>query len=178
MKPIAGILATTLLAATTLFSGFAAAAPIDRDDAGRCHVSLFGTVENPRPGMFTLRASRQDYRYIHVFTTGARINANGLALQQGRFAGIYGCYSADGRSFRAEEVTLSTSSQTYREPVTLDAVISLIEPQMHRILLHTNIGYVWAYIAPGRYFKGEHVRVTGTFNPAESRFNATSIVRV
>jgi len=179
MKPIAGLAVSALLAAGTLFAGTANAAQpvyrVDRDDAGKCHVSIYGTVQNPHPNEFTLHTLRQDYRYIHVFTSaGTRVNSNGLSFTQGRFAGVYGCYSADGRSFRAEEVTISPDAQDYgmysRRTVTLDATIERIEPTMHRMLLRTNIGYVWANYSPGRYFQGERVRVSGTFNPEQSSF--------
>jgi len=186
MKRIAGILAAAVMASGMLFAGSASAQTIyrvDRDDAGKCQVSIFGTIQNPHRNEFTLHTLRQDYRFIHVFTSAdTRINSNGFTLQAGRFAGIYGCYSADGRSFRAEEVTLSANAQSYasnqRRTVTLDATIQRIQPSLHRMLLRSNLGYVWAYFSPGPYFLGEHVRVTGTFNPAQSSFNATSIVRI
>jgi len=186
MKPIAGLLATAILATGTLFASSASAQPVyrvDRDDAGKCHVSVYGTIQNPHSSEFTLHTLRQDYRYIHVFTSGAtRVNSNGLSLQEGRFAGVYGCYSADGRSFHAEEVTLSPNAQSYPgyqgQSVTLNATIVQIHPSERRMLLNTNVGYVWANYSPGRYFQGERVRVTGTFDAAHSTFNATSIVRV
>lgn len=190
MKLIRNFVTALGLAAIVAAAAVVPASAQDRDrdydyngQGGQCNYSLFGTVVSTRANdRFLLRAVREDFKYIYVNARGAQFNTNGLALRPGVFTGIYGCFAPNHRSFHADEVTMSPNAQDYngysRRTVTLDATIIRIEPSMRRMLVRTNVGYLWTYYQPGRYFRGERVRMTGTFNPAQSSFSANSIVKV
>lgn len=79
-----------------------------------CRVSVTGTVTAVSgSNEFSMHAVTSGVGNIHVNTSGARINTNGLALRPGVFAGVYGCYGPGRRSINASQVTLAASQSAY-----------------------------------------------------------------
>lgn len=146
--------------------------------ASPCHVSLFGTVKGVNPRFFTLDTLRSGIRNIHVETAGARMNTNGLTLRRGVFAGVYGCFAPQQRFFKASEVTLASSPESYtgyaRRAVTTTGTI--VKVQSGQIQIHNeDYGYLWVFTSQSGFTVGQNVTVTGSFNPVQSSLNATSI---
>lgn len=141
--------------------------------------SIFGTVVEVHPTMITIHTSESAMGDIHVMTHGAHIFSNGLSLSPGVYAGIYGCLTANNGMFRAEDVTLATSANTYngyrRHITVVEGRIDAV--QSGRVLIDSNHGHgdVWVFTSRGDLKTGELVRAVGTFDPRDAAFVATSI---
>lgn len=141
-------------------------------------VSIFGTVTAVRGSMITLR-TRSSIGSIHVLMHRPQVNAHGLTLRPGVFAGVYGCLEQGGRTFDADEVTLAPSADAYasysRREVMLDGRITSV--QNGRVLVSTIGGHgdVWVSTTQQGLRPGEHVHVTGSFDPHEGAFVASGI---
>ena len=141
--------------------------------------SIFGNVVEVNRNELTLHTSESRIGDIHVLTRGARVNANGLALQPGIYVGAYGCLTPGDRSFRAQELTYSTNANTYngyrRHTKVIEGRIDSI--QSGRFLVDSNNGHgdTWVYSNRGDLRTGELVRVTGTFDPRDSALVASNI---
>ena len=116
--------------------------------------------------------------YIHIDFDPARVDAHGLRMSAGTFAGVYGCLQSDGRSFQADEVTLANSANDYagypRRAVSFDGRIT--KTVSGRALLSSDDGHgdVWVYTSQALR-PGQHVHVTGTFDPTDSAFVASAV---
>ncbi len=143
--------------------------------------SIFGTVSGVRSNELTLSSVPGEFGrmgYIHVISNGARVNANGLQLRRGVFAGVYGCLTPDRRQFNAEDVTLAPNEAAYesypRRTVSLQGRVEAV--RSGRFLMDSNGGHgdLWVYTnAPVR--TGQLVGVTGSFAPRNASFEASSI---
>jgi hypothetical protein len=84
-----------------------------------CHVSLTGTVTAVLSSNdFSMHANNAGVGNIHIYTSGARVNTNGLSIRPGVYAGVYGCYGPNHRYLNASEVTLATSQAAYNARTT------------------------------------------------------------
>jgi len=146
------------------------------------HSSIFGTVQRTHPTEITLKSVPSEFGrlgYIHVTISGTHVNANGLPLRPGVFAGVYGCLEPNHRAFRAEDITLATDASAYsaypRRTVTIQGRIDTIE--RGHFLLDSNQGHgdVWVYTNQTGLRKGQLVSVTGSFAPEDDSFQASSI---
>jgi hypothetical protein len=143
-------------------------------------ISIFGTVDSVSGRTFILRTTESDLGHIPVDFDPSQVRSHGLALKRGVFAGVYGCLRPDDRSFNGEEVTLANSANDYvgsypRRVVSFDGRITSVASG--RALLKTDDGYgdVWVYTNTALR-PGQHVRATGSFDPVDSAFVASSVV--
>ena len=180
----------TAIAATALFTQASAqVAPVQAGKpeshavAAHCQPeSIFGTIQNVEtPSRFNLTATRENYTYIHVYHYPETLfHDNGLTLRPGVYAGIYGCYSPDRRSFQAEEITLSTTPQDYsgyrRKTVTVVGTVTSIESGYFE--MDSSMGHMKVFTSNKGYHAGERLSVRGNFNPMDSSFNAASVTPV
>lgn len=147
---------------------------------GPCHVSLFGTVTRLFPNRveFGFQTLRSPVGNIHVYDRFARVNANGLPLQPGVFAGLYGCFVQNGRAFHAEQITLASSAQSYagyRRPI-VSVTGTVDEVGNGWIGVATRYyGHVHVYTNQRGFRAGERISIQGAFNPVQSSINANSI---
>jgi hypothetical protein len=142
-------------------------------------ISIFGTVDSVVGKMFTLD-SESDIGHIHVYFDPSQVHSHGQALKPGAFAGVYGCLAPDRRSFNGEEVTLASSANDYvgsypRRTVTIDGRITSVASG--KVLVESDDGHgnVWVFTNASLQ-RGQHVRATGSFDPRDSAFVATSVV--
>ncbi len=145
--------------------------------------SIFGTIVGVRSNELTLSSVPGEFGrmgYIHIVSNGARVNAKGLQLRRGVFAGVYGCLTPDRRQFNAEDVTLAPNESAYesypRRTASLEGRVTAV--QSGRFLLNSSGGHgnVWVYTSqPVR--NGELVAVTGSFAPRNASFEASSVSR-
>ena len=141
--------------------------------------SIFGRVVDVHPTDFTLHTDRNALGDIHVLTDNAHVYTDGMQLQDGVFAGIYGCLQPDHQAFRAENVTLARSANDYegykRTTVTIEGPIKQISAD--RILVGSDHGHgdAWVYTPVHGFRLGEMLRITGTFDPANIAFVAQHI---
>jgi hypothetical protein len=141
--------------------------------------SIFGTVVETNANEITVHTSESRMGDIHVYTRGARVNSNGLVLQNGVYVGVYGCLAPNNSSFRAEEVTLARDANSYngyhRRATVITGRIDQVET--NRFLVDSNNGHgdVWIYSVRRDLRTGELVRVTGTFDPRQSAFVASTV---
>ncbi|HET7814224.1 MAG TPA: hypothetical protein VFL13_07605 [Candidatus Baltobacteraceae bacterium] len=146
---------------------------------GPCHVSLFGTVTQVwNNGVeFTLQTTGR-IGNIHVYDKGARMNANGLNIQNGVYTGVYGCFIKSQGAFHANEVTLAQNASSYA---------SLYHPAITVTGLVDEVGNGWIGVRT-RYYghvhvtttqtnirSGENVSIQGTYNAATRQINANSV---
>lgn len=155
----------------------------DRDEVGStdvdtCHVSLFGTIGQIRSSnAFMLNTLRSSMGTVYVDTRSARINANGLSIRPGVFAGLYGCVEQDGRVFKPNEVTLATSESTYASAnhvVALTGTIDEVARGWIGVRTRYN-GHIHVYTSQTGLRTGERVSVRGPFNPLTGVLNAASL---
>jgi len=141
--------------------------------------SIFGRVVDVHPTDFTLHTERNELGDIHVLTDKAHVYTGEVQLQDGVFAGVYGCLQPDHQAFRAENVTLARSANDYdgykRKTVTIEGPVKQISSD--RILISSNEGHgdAWVYTPIHGFRLGETVRVTGTFDPDDIAFVAQHI---
>lgn len=103
-----------------------------------CHVSLTGTITAVQSSTEFSMQARAGVGNIHVYTSGARLITNGVALRPGTYAGVYGCYGSGRRSFNASQVTLSASQSAYNDRDTdRDTVASTDVDSCHVSLFGT-----------------------------------------
>ncbi len=141
--------------------------------------SIFGTVVRVHPTELTLKTIESRMGMIHVMTQGSHVTANGLPLRPGVFAGAYGCLTVGDRQFNAEDVTLATDANAYsaypRRTQMIQGRIDTVESG--RILIDSNQGHgdVWVYTTQSGFRKGQLVNATGSFDPMDAAFKASSI---
>lgn len=145
----------------------------DRDtagtaDIGACHVSLFGTITSLRgQNGFVLQPQRGSMGSVLVDYRSARINANGLTIRPGVFAGLYGCVERDGQTFKPNEVTLATSAAAYgraNRTVTLSGTIDEVNRGWIGVRSRYT-GHIHVYTAQTGFRTGERVEVRGAYDP-------------
>lgn len=104
-------ISTLVLAAGSLFSASASAAPLcPRGE------SFFGTIQRIQGRELTVRTPSGHSANV-IMDSGARINSNGSTLRPGMFVGAYGCVTPNG-IFHADQLTLSTHQSNYNERLT------------------------------------------------------------
>jgi hypothetical protein len=141
-------------------------------------ISIYGTVQNVNPHEFTLH-TESHMGDVHVSFDPSQVHSHGLTLRPGVFAGVYGCLNQDRRSFNGMEVTLANSPNDYdpsaRHTVSFDGRITSVASGRALLQSDDGRGNVWVYTnTPLR--PGQHVHVTGSFDPLNSAFVATSVV--
>lgn len=175
----------TKLLVAQLFA-LAVALPIASSAQGACPVretSIFGTVRAVGPNQFTLQTNSR-MGDIHVYARGARVNTNGVALQPGVFAGVYGCLTPGDYSFRASRVTLSSSAQTYPNAggsryesgdTWIQGRIDAVAPG--RILIDSGHGHgnTWVRTSAPGLRTGQLIQAVGRFTPGDRLFVASSV---
>lgn len=174
----------TKLLVAQLFA-LACALPLAASAQGACPVretSIFGTVRAVGANEFTLQTNSR-MGDIHVFTRGARMHANGVSLQPGVFAGVYGCLTPGDYSFRASQVTLASSASTYpstggvryeSHDTWIQGRVDAVAPG--RVLIDSGHGHGDTWIrttAPLR--KGQLIQAVGHFTPFDRLFIANSV---
>ncbi|MGZ3497432.1 MAG: hypothetical protein ACXWNK_01630 [Vulcanimicrobiaceae bacterium] len=165
----------TAIAAAALASHASATQQCQRE-------SIFGSVANVESAnRFNLASTREQFTYIHVYHYRETLfHDNGLTLRPGVYAGIFGCYSPDHRSFRAEEITLSSTPANYngyqRKTVSVVGTVTSIEPSY--LEMDTSMGHMKVYTSRKGYRVGERLSVRGNFSPMDGSFNAASITPV
>jgi hypothetical protein len=147
-------------------------------DIDNCHVSMFGTISSLRgPKAFVLTPVRSSLGSVYVDHTSARINANGLAVRPGVFAGLYGCVEQDGRVFKPDEVTLATSASAYagtNREATLVGTIDEVHAGWIGVRTRYN-GHIHVYTSQSGLRSGERVRIRGPYNPLTGVVNTASV---
>lgn len=142
--------------------------------------SIFGTVVDSHPDEVTIHTIESAMGDIHVLTKGARVHANGLTPQPGVYVGVYGCLNPGDRSFRAQELTYSTNANSYNGYRRRASVVTgrVDTVQTGRVLVDSNNGHgdLWVYTTRTDLRNGELVRATGTFDPRNSAFVASTVV--
>ena len=161
--------------------------PVAASAALTCPVrsSIFGTVNNVHPTELTLDTVPSEFGrmgHIHVISNGAHVNANGLPLRPGVFAGVYGCLTPNHRQFNAEDITLAQNESAYEAyPARTSTIQGRIDTVRNgHFLLDSNGGHgdVWVYSNQGGFRAGQLVTVTGNFSPRDQTFTATSVAVV
>lgn len=145
----------------------------DRNTAGAadidaCHVSLFGTITSLRgQNGFMLQPQRGSTGTVLVDYRSARINANGLTIRPGVFAGLYGCVERDGQVFKPNEVTLATSAAAYTQAnrtVTLAGTVDEVNRGWIGVRSRYT-GHIHVYTSQTGFRMGERVEVRGAYDP-------------
>ena len=161
--------------------------PVAASAALTCPVrsSIFGTVVAVHPTEMTLDTVPGEFGrmgHIHVMSNGAHVNANGLPLRPGVFAGVYGCLTPNRRQFNAEDVTLAQNQSAYEAYPARTATIQgrVDTVRGGRFLLDSNGGHgdVWVYTNQAGLRTGQLVNVTGSFSARNQAFAATNVVVV
>ncbi len=180
MRSIIRLLAAQLFALSL-------AIPLASLAQGSCPVretSIFGTVRAVGASEFTIETNAH-MGDIRIFTQGARMNANGIALRPGVFAGVYGCLQPMDQSFRASEVTLAASPEAYQGEgrfhyesgdTWIEGRVDATAPG--RVLIDSGHGHgdTWVQTAIQGLRKGQLVQATGHFTPYDRTFVATHVV--
>lgn len=143
--------------------------------------SIFGTVQDVDANVFTLQTNSR-MGYIHVFTRSAHMHDNGLTLRSGVFAGVYGCLAPQDRSFRATEVTLASSAETYPRmhlnhgDTWVQGRIDVVAPGRVRIDSGSGHGDLWVQTAQQGLYSGQLIQAVGHFTPGDREFVSDRIV--
>jgi hypothetical protein len=145
--------------------------------------SIFGTVRAVNAYELTLESNSR-MGAIHVFTRGARLNTNGLALRPGVFAGVYGCLEPADQSFRASEVTLAASPSAYegggRHYTSTDTWVEGRIDNMRpgAVLIDSGHGHgdTWVETPAQGLRRGQLIQAVGRFAPGDRQFIASSVV--
>lgn len=117
--------------------------------------SFFGTIQRVSGDTLTVRTA--DNRWADVrLDRGAKVNANGMQLQQGAYVGAYGCVTPDG-VFHASQVTLANSASSYGERLT--GTVQRVESG--RLIVRQSNGTWGTWYVPnsGQFSVGQ--RITG-----------------
>ena len=150
---------TNTLAAALLLAGTGALAATPVSAAPFCPASesFFGTIVRASGNDLTVRTSAGRTATVLV-DNGARVNADGNALQPGTYIGAYGCVTPNG-VFHANEVTLSSNASAYDE--SLSGIVRSV--QNGRLIVAEN-GYgtgIWYVPNADDYRVGQTVSATG-----------------
>jgi hypothetical protein len=148
---------------------------------GQKPASLYGTIVSAHSGYFTLRDSTG--RHIDVNKQDAHLDYDGLSLNPGVYAGVYGCTISGQRAFTAEIVTLASSAQTYpsRYRYTSDDKYvdgTVMETHPGQILIHSTSGGhgdVWVMTNQSGFSQGQPIHATGYFIEGDRGFVASNI---
>ncbi len=133
--------------------------------------SIFGTIlgmDRNNPNVLEVQTWHSGVGRIDVVLNGARVNYDGQHLARGTFGGFFGYFTPGRQTFRAEQVTLSSSPDTYPQQSRsvlseLTGVIQNVEPG--RILLSTSTnGRVWISTPERGLRDGQRVQAWGTYN--------------
>jgi len=151
--------------------------PTSAVQIGPCHESVFGTVTTVRgPNAFTI-GELHTSRTLYVDDRSALMHSNGQSVAPGTFAGLYGCFERNETVFKAEEVTLASSPQTYanmRQTVTLSGVVDEVKSGMIGVRT-PHVGHIHVYTSQTGFRIGENVTARGSFDPLSGSLNATSV---
>ena len=147
---------------------------------GQKPASIFGTVVSSQGDSFTLRDSTG--RNIDVNKQDAHMDYDGLSLNPGVYAGVYGCATGQ-QAFTAEIVTLSSSAQTYPSRyryTSKDKYVdgTVVETHPGQVLIHGTSGDhsdVWVMTNQTGFSKGETIHATGYFIQGDRGFVASNI---
>lgn len=160
---------TQAFAALTLCAAFALPAICMAQQPAR--TSIYGTImgmDRNNPNVLEVQTWHSGVGRIDVVLNGARINYDGQRVARGTFAGFFGYFTPGRQAFRAEEVTLSSSPDTY--PVQsrsvlsqLVGVIQTVQPGRILVLTQTN-GRVWVNTPERGLRTGTRVQVWGSYN--------------
>lgn len=156
-----------------------AMAVLNQGNVGPCHVSLFGNVTQVwnNGDEFTLQTTG-GYGSLHVYDRGARMNTNGLSIQNGVYTGVYGCFIHNQQFFHANEVTLAQNAAAYG---------SMFHPTVALTGYVDEVGNGWIGVRTKYYGhvhvltnqrnirSGENVSIQGTYNAATRQINANSV---
>lgn len=166
-----------------LFAAAALVVPATAHASTFCPVretSIFGTIRDADPNMVTLETNSR-MGSIHVFTHGARVYANGLTIRPGVFAGIYGCLAPADRSFKASEITLATSAETYpRMHLTtgdtwISGRIDVVAPGRVQIDSGGGHGETWVQTSQQGLYVGQLIQAFGRFTSGDRTFVANKV---
>ncbi len=171
-----------LLAAALLGAGLA---PVSAEAAANCigqkPASLYGTIESVHDGYVTLRSTSKAGD-INVNTTQAHMVDDGLSLNPGVYAGVFGCMMPDDRSFVAETITLASSAQTYPSRFRYTSPQkfvdgTVLETREGQILIRSTGGHgdVWVMTNQTGFSQGQPIHATGYFVEGDRGFIASNV---
>ena len=170
-----------LLAAALLGAGLAPVSAQAASCVGQKPQSLFGTIESVHPGYFTLRTDSAAGQ-INVNTQDAHMVYDGMSLNPGVYAGVYGCTMPADRSFLAETVTLASNAQSYPTRwryTSSDKFVdgSVLEARSGEILIHNPTGHgdVWVMTNKTGFTPGQYIHADGYFIEGDRGFIASNI---
>ncbi len=170
-----------LLAAALLGAGLAPVSAQAASCAGQKPQSLFGTIESVHSGYFTLRTNSAA-GYINVNTQGAHMIYDGMSLNKGVYAGVFGCATPNDRSFIASTVTLAANAQSYPTRfryTSSDKFVdgTVIESRPGQILIHNPTGHgdVWVMTNQTSFSPGQNIHATGYFVEGDRGFIASNV---
>jgi hypothetical protein len=140
---------------------------------------LFGTVTQVwNNGVeFTLQTTGR-IGSVHVYDKGARMNANGLSIQNGVYTGVYGCFIKSQQAFHANEVSLAQNASAYSSlfhpAITVTGYVD--EAGSGWIGVRTRYyGHVHVVTSQTNIRSGENVSIKGTYNAATRQIDANSV---
>jgi hypothetical protein len=173
-----------LLAAALLAAGIAPATARAAGCVGVRPQSLFGTVESVHPGYFTLRTNSAAGQ-VNVRTQDAHFVYDGLNLNPGVYAGVYGCMAPNDRAFIGETITLASNAQSYPARfryTSPDKYVegTVVETRPGQILIHNNRADedVWVSTNQTGFARDALVRANGYFIEGDRGFVASSVEAV
>lgn len=134
-------------------------------------ISIFGSVDDVRGDVMTVNTT-SNIGHVHVLMHRPSMDAHGLALRPGVFAGVYGCLEHGGRTFDAEAVTLARSATAYanyQRPYR-EYGGSVVAMNGSRIEIRTGGGTLWVTTSQRGFSRGQRVRVRGYYDPYTGTF--------
>jgi hypothetical protein len=140
-------------------------------------ISIFGTILDVRGDIMTVHTT-SNIGDIHVQMHSPQLDAHGMQIRPGVFAGVYGCLQPGGRVFSADEVTLATNADgyaAYQLPLrSYDGTVTSVAA--NRIEIQTGAGgKLWVTTSQGGLRAGSHLHVSGRFDPHNGQFAASGV---
>ena len=167
----------TLAASRSAYAGGTPAPSTAGMQVGPCQVSLFGTITQVWSNgvEFTLQTTGP-IGSIHVYDNGALMHRDGLSIQDGTYAGVYGCFLNHEERFHANEVTLATSAATYPVQARVVATGVIDDVAAGWIGVRTRYyGHVHVITNQTGFARGQRVSIQGRYNTVTRQIDATRV---
>ncbi len=175
--PVNGTSSTNEVTLAASRSAYTQPVTTSATQVGPCEVSLFGTITQVWNNNveFTLQTTGP-IGSIHVYDNEALMHRNGLTIQNGTYAGVYGCFLNHEERFHANEVTLSTSAATYpgRPHILARGTIDDIGPGWIGVLTRY-YGHVHVRTTQNGFVRGQRVSIEGRYNTIAREIDATRV---